>query len=273
MQQCQITVGGVELCTFDIIQTPFTDVMFENFYSDNMNLSYIERSNSSIQQRQLLLPTYADMYPQLYNTYQQLLTVLGTTDQFAVNAEFDYTNRDTNLLHRVFTTAIDQHTYAGVEFTMTEQIESLVHQINDYCHELEMYITNNRQSTATRWLELAPEGREQHEIKMKPYELDADTSVDVFAMYEILGKAHECAYLDMDTPTYDITGKGYHTYPGIMIDFWGDFKRIWNSAEYQQWSASATHTVGRIPVGRIIRKNLNIGLDNQDVLCYSVTKQ
>lgn len=199
------------------------------------------------------------LWRRLREAYYNFHAVSRTTKEaLTIPEKFDYSNYWTNILHRIFTNALEHHTYYGEPFEMNDTIFTFINQINDRVHDLEVYINNyqiNRWiSTPIQWCEIIPNSLNKYTlITIEEFKDMISTNADVYILKQITGKDFITAYFDNDTSNSWDVNNGEVTYVGLCIDYRNDFKKIWGEQHFLDWVRSYNFQgkIGYIPIGNI----------------------
>ena len=170
--------------------------------------------------------------------------------------EFDGTNKYTNKLHRIFTTAERDHINNNPR--LSNVAYQAINVINDRVHELEMYIMNNNKFhhklNKVEWIEIIP--KEIVHYVHGNYDDIVSQEADIYALKQITGKDFITAYFDeddcnnWDVVNYDILP------PGICIDINKSLKKIWKSHRFNKFVRQTGYDgpLGYIPIGNFATK-------------------
>jgi hypothetical protein len=199
--------------------------------------------------------------------YYKFLDLIGAKDLAAPPETFDFTNKHTNTLHRIFTTYNISCTYYGVEYEFKQEALDEVEELNVLIHELEKYIPNKtiddfkKDFGKVAWIDIQGDNHEK-ETRFNFYESDREfvnnfsEYCNVFCIKHILGKDHLIGYLNEDeSHHWDITN--FHLgYCGFCLDFRGDLQRVWKYPPLKDWAGEVS--LSYYPVGRISEEDMDV---------------
>lgn len=240
---------GIRFMRIDTVKSDFIDALFSS-YKNQKEFSFrnVVRIDHEFPENP------QEIWSEALFHYREFLRLAGLKEEIKFDNTFDFTNRQTNALHRIFTRA-HKELYNGHSITKTEEMQFHLHTINDKIHTIESRIINERQTKFDlRWFEVEGSLDKADRIWLENLNVEVDDRYDVTAMPYILGKNFKIAFTDYDDIEEDVMNIGPYTHFSLKIDFDNKIKNLYRSQEFNEWKKKNNYVgpVGGIPIGNIV---------------------